>query len=122
MEGKMKLLQYVLAFGVFLGLTTAMKAADNNPDYIVNQSVGKTEQEILNRFGRPKSVETLAARELIGPLRGPVRKDYFHHQPNVQVREVYYHSKRGENFFWLTQKSKKWVVVTDLWVAPGVQF
>lgn len=123
MEGKMNKLQ-LLAITIVLSLAIAVNGADNGPskDYIANQYVGKAERVILARFGKPTSTMTVAAKELGGELRRPVREQYFAHRPNTQVRELYYKTKNGETIFWLLEKKGMWLVITDIRIAPGVQF
>lgn len=117
----MNILQWLtLVFSLAVVMSSAGKSAAK--DVIEDQHVGKTEQVILAEFGKPKSTTTVAAKELGDELRRAVREKYFARRPNTQVRELYYKDKKGETIFWLTEKYGKWVVVTDIWIAPGVQF
>ena len=104
---------------MFPSLATMSGESDS---YRVDRYVQQNEQAILERFGKPNSIVTLPAKELVDAVRAPIRKKHFAFRPNVQVRELYYNTRKGETIFWLTEKSGKWVVVADIWIAPGVQF
>jgi hypothetical protein len=89
--------------------------------YVTDRYVGTTEQWIVRKFGRPKEVSVHSLASLKGTTLYPIGKGLFA-RPKTDARLLYYENKNGTRYIWLKKISNTWAVVSDVWIAPGVQF
>ena len=102
-------------------LSVAFASVVKTESYVTDELVGVDEASIIRKLGKPKQVSTHSYSSLQGTILYPIGRGLFG-RPHTDARLLYYTGRSGERYVWLKQMAGKWVVVSDVWIAPGVQF
>jgi hypothetical protein len=87
-----------------------------------NMMIGKTEEDVIRRYGLPKEKFVRPARNMGGELRFEIRRIKGVSDDSM-IKELYYEDSSGEKIFWLQENtSNAWCVVSDVKIPKGVVF
>jgi hypothetical protein len=88
---------------------------------VFDRFIGKTEGEIIKRFGRPSKEVKFPIRKGRDVLRAPIREKLLSVGIDADIKESIYSRKGYVVFIWYVEK-EVWVVVGDAYVPEGVAF
>jgi hypothetical protein len=108
-----------MSIGCCADRRASSEANDVKPKF--DQEIGRLERTIVLNYGEPKDTITKKARELGGELRSALKSRVLN--DDVEVKEFYYKTGKGERIFWLTkQATGEWKVISDVEIPAGVVF
>lgn len=90
---------------------------------IIDREIGKTESEILHKYGNPNETILMKAKELlIDEVRASVKGKIPGESNNVMVREFVYQTENSVRFFWLIKMNSVWKVISDIEIPNEIVF
>jgi hypothetical protein len=107
-----------LTWGCAAGGKSATSPRVAKPQY--DKALGQSEKSILAKYGAPKEVLLKPANALSGELRSGLRSKVSNE--DVEVKELYYKTSKGERIFWLAKQNGEWKVISDVEVPEGTLF
>ncbi len=89
----------------------------------VDLELGKTESEIIKKYGKPTEVYILKPNELIGEIRTLVSSRIPEDKKNIDVKELVFKEVNSVKFYWLIQdEDKNWKVISDIEAPKGTTY
>ncbi len=124
--GNMKKILQIILFIVLLVCFISCFAKTNEKENIkpkADLELGKSESEIINKYGKPTEVYILKPNELIGEIRTSVSSRIPEDKKNIDVKELVFKEGNSVKFFWLIQdEDKNWKVISDIEAPKGTTY
>jgi len=126
--GNMKNFIQILLFIILLAcfISCFAKTNEDEKENIkpkVDLELGKTESEIIKKYGKPTEVYILKPNELIGEIRTLVSSRIPEDKKNIDVKELVFKEVNSVKFYWLIQdEDKNWKVISDIEAPKGTTY